>query len=442
MAIPPSAEDFFQTSVESPRNITLGHISPLAPPEKSEPAKSGPSSFSSTLSSYQSVESDLMDTDMRTGFSHTAHAAAPTAQNGISPDHMSMSSQSYSGHDEKSHPLPFRPVEDKPSSDAKPSTPEPSVSNSTAADNSQPIVLTRDSLNALIATVMSQQSPTPKNHADDALLADAYCKSLQSKFENSLVDVFNGQNYINWRTRIFADATIIGATHVIDKREDICPGGLSSIDKAKWNVRNSLLHTIIFQSLSHVVRQTLGMLEGESAFLLWDQITHEFAVSTAEERLLLSRDLISLSLQNQDFYGYLRRFRQVIARHKELSSSIDDIYHDIFIIGLGSYQSIFMKSKLDEFFSSGQGNPQNLDLKFLVDQRSSRVTKTATTSSLSQSSKQKSNAMMVNIENPKATSKCNHCQSDRHSSQRCWIRYPGTAPEKWRNNHKARIDAF
>lgn len=108
---------------------------------------------------------------------------------------------------------------------------------------------------------------------------------------------------------------------------------------------------------------------------MWQQVTSDYAFSLAEERLSIARELFSLTIRKNDYFAYLRKFCQLKNRHAELAFDLDDVYHDIFIIGLGNCQYSFMKTKLDEFYAPGQTDITNLDIKALTDQLSARVQK-------------------------------------------------------------------
>lgn len=130
-----------------------------------------------------------------------------------------------------------------------------------------------------------------------------------------------------------------------------------------------------------------------------------------------------------------------MTRHKELATSVDDIYHDDIILDLENYQSRFMKSKLDEGFSNSQFEIENLDLRTLMDQLSSRVLKTSGRPSSSQShtTEVKSIETTVKLDETKARKDCSQRHSDRHKSSRYWLRFLEITPLKWPDESKSHI---
>lgn len=104
--------------------------------------------------------------------------------------------------------------------------------------------------------------------------------------------MFTGFGFIPWRSSIIADAQIImGIITSVSNMLFASPE-----DHEKWQIRNSIMHTPIFQSVAIIVRQTLGSLDESSAFGLCQQVTCELLVSLVQERTLVTRELFSLTL--------------------------------------------------------------------------------------------------------------------------------------------------
>ncbi|KAF7174611.1 hypothetical protein CNMCM6106_009513 [Aspergillus hiratsukae] len=91
--------------------------------------------------------------------------------------------------------------------------------------------------------------------------------------------------------------------------------------------------------------------------MLWDSITARFGTTKAQERYNLLRDMCALKLDGSDYMGHQAKWLKLMADLDRLDVTIDDVKHDLFIQSLGSWQSGFVKSKLDEFFATGVAIP-------------------------------------------------------------------------------------
>ncbi|OJD13129.1 hypothetical protein AJ78_06374 [Emergomyces pasteurianus Ep9510] len=87
------------------------------------------------------------------------------------------------------------------------------------------------------------------------------------------------------------------------------------------------------------------------------------------------RKLITLHVKDNDYLAFQRRFRYLIARHKELTSDSENFYHDLFLIGLREHQKAFVKTRLDEFFATGQDLITNININDLMKQLTNRMSK-------------------------------------------------------------------
>lgn len=143
----------------------------------------------------------------------------------------------------------------------------------------------------------------------------------------------------------------------------------------------------------------------------------------------------------------MRTFRQLTSRHQDLCRSVADFYHDIFLLGLASYQSAFVKTKLDDFFSHGQDDISNLDLRELQEQpaaRASKVPSHSTRSDLPIRSKGTANVVSATDSSSKkvgSSSRCPVCHG-RHKEDTCWTIHPELATEEWRTANRFKIQVY
>ena len=67
-------------------------------------------------------------------------------------------------------------------------------------------------------------------------------------------------------------------------------------------------------------------------------------------------------------------YREIQSRLEELNMTKEDIEPDLFLIDLGSWNSTFVRTKLDEFFATGQRNqPKNPNLRDFQGEFSNRA---------------------------------------------------------------------
>jgi hypothetical protein len=273
---------------------------------------------------------------------------------------------------------------------------------------------------------------------------DRFRKDAKSKLDNKLYLQLTASNYTAWRSSILADAQLISAVDIIMKEQLQPPQGLSRLDQEIWKKKNELLFTRIFQSLHYTVRDSLGTVDSQDAAYLWQRINAEYGISAAEERLTTMKALLELRLKNGDYLGYMRTFRNLRAKLKALDSALSDsAYHDVFIIGLGDWQYNFIKSRLDEFYSTGQGPIRNLDLEELMNQLAARVNKNKM---MDPSSTKQAKANLSTTSSSESNrrrprrSKCNYCNGETHLEDKCFYKQPELATEKWRNGNKDMIE--
>src|SRR5580692_3995244 len=65
----------------------------------------------------------------------------------------------------------------------------------------------------------------------------------------------------------------------------------------------------------------------------------------------------------------MRKVNSIWYKYAALSCPLDEnILHDFFILGLGNWQSYFVKNKIDNFYSTKRDAIQNLNIDDLMDQ--------------------------------------------------------------------------
>ncbi|OJD21683.1 hypothetical protein ACJ73_06977 [Blastomyces percursus] len=250
----------------------------------------------------------------------------------------------------------------------------------------QPIYCTAGNLMDLMQMMLRYRTskPQPKQHnvslplppRGDSLRDELrkYQEEVKYALDTKSVMTFDGTNYEAWRVRMLADAEVIGRTGIIlrNQRESTAT---RPIEVDKWKVRSKALYRRMLSSLIGNVCTTIGSLEADNAAALWEKIDIEYAISLAEERVNISKELTRLQVRDSDYLAFQRRFRYLVARHKELCRGTQDIYHDLFLNGLRDYQKMFVKSRLDDFFSTGQELIVNIDLDDLMNQLTNRSSK-------------------------------------------------------------------
>ena len=229
-----------------------------------------------------------------------------------------------------------------------------------------------------------QQSPTQYLHQEINQIAPydrnaeiqqrdlIYCerqdirKLAKSRFGTRKQPVLQGRdNYTKWRDSILRDAHMIEAKNILDQTNP--PNDSNEIDIARWDTKNEIMHTRILQSITPHVQETISWEDSILAAELWARITSTYGLSTAEERLMTVKALLDINPQG-NYPAMIRDFQRIGAKLKRMNLSFDDIFHDIFLCSLGLWQQSFVRTKLDEFFSCGQGPIKNLDIAAFADQ--------------------------------------------------------------------------
>ncbi|OAX77938.1 hypothetical protein ACJ72_07758, partial [Emergomyces africanus] len=161
-----------------------------------------------------------------------------------------------------------------------------------------------------------------------------YQKEVQTSMNSKPVTTFDGTNYPEWKIGILADAEVIGGLDILTKKQKAPPEGLTTLENERW----------------------------------------EYAVvSLAEERMDIMRELTTLHIKDNGYVAFQRRFRYLVARHKELTTNgPEDFYHDLFLIGLREHQKAFVQTRLDDFYKTGQDPICNIGIDDLMNQLANR----------------------------------------------------------------------
>lgn len=234
-----------------------------------------------------------------------------------------------------------------------------------------------------------------------------------------------GANYMEWKQAILSDAHLIDAKDILVEGLKAPPEGYTRQERAIWAKKDELLFDRIYQHLSPEVHTAIDDgLEDRHAATIWKRLSTEYGITAAQERFQLTAELRALQLQNGDFMTYMRTFRNLRARLKNVGKEpfTEAGYHDLFLDGLGNWQKDFVQTRLHEFFTetTKDGDIKELDLEVLMDQLALRANKATT-----------------NTGKPKAPGpQCSFCGSTRHSNENdCWRKHPEQAPDWWKDKH-------
>ncbi|OAX82917.1 hypothetical protein ACJ72_02724 [Emergomyces africanus] len=126
-----------------------------------------------------------------------------------------------------------------------------------------------------------------------------YQRDVQASMDTKTVTTFDGTNYQVWKIGILADAEVIGATDILMKNQHTPPEGLEGLERECWVVRTKALYRCMLQSLLGRVRTTIESLEPDDAAALWEKIGVEYAVSLAEERMNIMKELATLQVKDK-----------------------------------------------------------------------------------------------------------------------------------------------
>ncbi|ODH45980.1 hypothetical protein GX48_07927 [Paracoccidioides brasiliensis] len=179
-------------------------------------------------------------------------------------------------------------------------------------------------------------------------------------------------------------------------------------------------------------RTTIGALEPDNAAAPWQKISFEYAVSLAEERMNVMKELSTLYVKDNDYPTNQRRFRYLVARHKELANNRDDFYHDLFLNGLRNHRRAFVKTRLDDFMRQAKDPIVNIDIDDLMKQLTNPTSKTK--DSERTKTPQANTATNDGNHQPSASTstKCEICKPAGHVKKTRWRLHPELASSRWR----------
>ncbi|OKP10303.1 hypothetical protein PENSUB_4271 [Penicillium subrubescens] len=264
----------------------------------------------------------------------------------------------------------------------------------------------------------------------------------------------NLTNFISWRTNILKDAAFIkahgiSARDILTKGQQQPPDFYGRLKREIWRAMDDALHARILQSLSVDVHNILPSELAENAATLWASVVTNFGMTRAQERYNLLRDMCALKLEGSDYMAYQTQWLHYMATLRNLSVTVEDVMHDMFLLGLGNWQSQFVKTKLDEFFASGgNGEPiVNLNLKQLMtalqyrantqDPRKKGQPPTPNGSTPTSIERPRTPEKSDSDRPPKLKPRCDYCLSSRaiHETARCWCKHPDQAPTTWLSDY-------
>ncbi|OJD09981.1 hypothetical protein ACJ73_09989 [Blastomyces percursus] len=295
-------------------------------------------------------------------------------------------------------------------------------------DPNQPIYCTAGNLmdlmqmmlqNQQAAAEAAQRLATPTPRPGDSM------KDELREYQKEVKYVLDTKTDDAWRVGILADAEVIGGTDILLKNQRESPA-TRPIEVDKWKIRSKALYRRMLPSLIGNVRTTIGALEADNAAALWDKINIEYGISLAEEHVNVFREFTRLQVRDNDYLSFQRRFRYLVARHKELCQGTEDVYHDLFLNGLREFQKTFVKSRLDNFYSTGQEPIVNIDLDDLMKQLTNRSSKKVGNEPKKHQPQADSATARKDEEKDKDAKvrKCTHCKKDGHTVDRCFTLHP------------------
>jgi hypothetical protein len=204
--------------------------------------------------------------------------------------------------------------------------------------------------------------PTPSVYIDEIREEREHIRKLaKDRLSTKPIQLLGRENYIKWRESMISDAHLIDATHILEENQESSPYEANSIDTARWQKQDEVLHTRLVQSMSPTIKSTINWRNFQSTAALWTRINKIYGISSAEERLMIVKDLLDLHPQG-DYVSMLLDFQRLISQLEIIDMSFSDFYHDYLICLLGQWQQQFVRTKLDEFYACGRGPIQNIDI--------------------------------------------------------------------------------
>ena len=248
-------------------------------------------------------------------------------------------------------------------------------------------------------------------------------------------------NFLAWKEAMMADARLIGAHTILTGGQREPPTGSTRLESEVWRAKDFELSTRMWRACEPEMRETLSTFESQGSVDLLEQITNLVGVKRSRERYDLIREWLTLKIENNDFASYQAKFKRIEAKIKNLNITVQDMLHDAFLQNLGSYQSAFVNSRLDEFFATGSRHEpiQNLDLDDLIRQLNNR----------SRDIPKPKNASMyqspIPIKDTKDDSNkprrtCEYCGIPFHGERNCRSKHPESAPIDWLKENINRVN--
>jgi hypothetical protein len=274
-----------------------------------------------------------------------------------------------------------------------------------------------------------------KEEADPETLRDAaetrIRKLIKLRLPKEPRKLSGRDNFMQWRDAMLADARSIKAKEILEQSE---PPDTSGRAIARWDALNDVLLSRIETSLSEAIRKEYNEREYTLASAIWQDLTVEFGMSPAEERLVTFNAFISVTSQG-NMSSAMEDLKRLYNQLKSMNYTLDDLYRDKFICLLGTWQSSFVQTKLDEYFADSRKGTATLDVEEMVVQlraRSNPSTKPYTKQSfkgfkLGSGFSPYIPTTQAPAAHDKAT--CKYCKWPQNKPENCWTLHPDKRPK-------------
>ena len=178
-------------------------------------------------------------------------------------------------------------------------------------------------------------------------------------------------NYPAWSSTIEGEVKLLNIPTILT--QDDPPDDLP-FNQEIWRRKANIMKARMYTAMSSNAKDRLGDITGLSASALWQHTATLFGRSTGEERMLLYHELRNLYIKDNDYLSYQNSFNRIANRLQTLGQlTTEGFLHDFFFIGLTNWNRAFVKSKLDEVYSTHRGPVHNLDLTTIQAQLASRA---------------------------------------------------------------------
>jgi hypothetical protein len=274
-----------------------------------------------------------------------------------------------------------------------------------------------------------------KEEADHETLRDAaearIRKLIKLRLPKEPQKLSGRDNFMQWRDAMLADARSIKAKEILEQSE---PPDTSGRAIARWDALNDVLLSRIETSLSEAIRKEYNEREYALASAIWQDLTVEFGMSPAEERLVTFNAFISVTSQG-NMSSAMEDLKRLYNQLKSMNYTLDDLYRDKFICLLGTWQSSFVQTKLDEYFADSRKGTATLDVEEMAVQlraRSNPSTKPYTKQSFKGFKLGSGFSPYIpTTQTPAAHDKatCKHCKWPQNKPEDCWTLHPDKRPK-------------